>query len=234
MKSKILLLLFVVACLSSCQKDGALLDIKQNLSSQNISASSGIVNQGTANTPATPQYLVLQLAGSGNSTDGTMIVFKPTASTAYVNSEDAIYFQGMGSVSLSSFSSDNIPLAINVLPLPKTSLTINLNVNALTDGIYKLNMASMSALPKIFEIWLMDGYKRDSLDYRNNTTYAFNIYTSDVATYGGQRFSLVIRQNPALGIHLLNFTAAKATAGAQVTWLVENEVDYTVFTVQRS
>ena len=107
-------------------------------------------------------------------------------------------------------------------------------VNAKTDGIYKLNMISINAIPGIFEIWLMDNYKKDSLDFRNNSSYAFNIYTADTTSYGSKRFSLVVRENPALGIHLLNFTAAEATGGTQVTWLTENESNYTSFTVQRS
>src|SRR5580698_6142554 len=35
-------------------------------------------------------------------------------------------------------------------------------------------------------------------------------------------------------VHLLNFTALKATSGNQVTWTTENEADYTGFSVERS
>jgi hypothetical protein len=44
----------------------------------------------------------------------------------------------------------------------------------------------------------------------------------------------VIRQNPALGLHLLSFTATKAVAGSQIVWKTENEQNYTNFTVERS
>ncbi|MEO6976812.1 MAG: T9SS type A sorting domain-containing protein, partial [Mucilaginibacter sp.] len=37
-----------------------------------------------------------------------------------------------------------------------------------------------------------------------------------------------------LGIHLLDFRAAKATGGVQLTWKVENEENYTNFTIERS
>jgi len=80
----------------------------------------------------------------------------------------------------------------------------------------------------------MDTFKNDSLDFRANPSYSFNIYMAYGTSYGSGRFSLVVRQNPALGIHLLNFTAVKATGGAQIGWLVENEANYTNFTVQRS
>jgi hypothetical protein len=45
---------------------------------------------------------------------------------------------------------------------------------------------------------------------------------------------VIIREDPALGVHLLDFAAAKATGGAQLTWKTENEADYTNFTIERS
>ncbi|MDB4904312.1 MAG: hypothetical protein JWQ63_3593 [Mucilaginibacter sp.] len=233
MKQKIFVLLFAFSAisLSSCVKDSI-------SDSPNPNALPGIVNQNTqttsTQTTATSQYLGLQLAQNAINTDATIINFVSGANTAYDKNEDAIYFQGSGMVSLSSLSSDYVALSINALPLPKTSLTIGLVVNAQTDGIYKLNKTALKAIPKIFEIWLMDNYAKDSLDFRSNSTYAFNIYMSDATSYGNQRFSIVVRQNPALGIHLLNFTATKVSGGAQIDWLTENEVDYTGFSVQRS
>jgi hypothetical protein len=233
MKNKFTLLLFAFATisLSSCVKDSI-------VDSPNPGALPGIVSpnaQTTNNQPTnTFEYINLQLAQDAVNTDAILINFKQGSSTAYDKNEDGIYFQGFGNVSLTSLSSDNAALSINTLPLPRTSLTIDLAVNAKTDGIYKLNMKAIKAIPAIFEIWLMDKYTKDSLDFRSNTTYAFNIYISDVTSYGNKRFSLVVRQNPALGIHLLNFSATKVPGGAQIAWLTENEVDYTSFSVQRS
>ena len=233
MKNFFTLLLFVFGAifLSSCVKNSI-------AESPNPSALPGIVTPNTpaTNTPTTNtlEYMRIQLVQDAVNTDAILIDFKPGSSTAYDKNEDAIYFQGFGNLSMASLSNDNVALSINTLPLPKTSLTIGLAVNAKTGGIYKLNMIDIKAIPKIFEIWLMDNYTKDSLDFRNNSSYAFNIYTSDATSYGRQRFSLVVRQNPALGIHLLNFTATATNGGAQIAWLTENEADYTSFTVQRS
>lgn len=180
------------------------------------------------------QYLRLQLAKDSVNTDDVLVRFAHNASTAYTPNLDAPTKQGSGKVSLSSLSNDHISLAINVQPLPKTSGTIGLTVNAIADGIYTLNMKNITGIPQLFDIWLMDRYKKDSLDMRHNTTYAFNLYKADTNSYGSARFQLVIRQNPALGVHLLNFTAAKATNGAQLIWKTENEENYTNFTVERS
>jgi hypothetical protein len=183
----------------------------------------------------TDQHLRLQLAKDSINTDDIYIGFDPAASSKYVFNQDGPYKPGNGKVSLSSISSDNVALAINRLPLPKLiKTTIRLNVNATADGVYKLNMTEVIAVPQLFEIWLMDAYKKDSLDMRHNATYAFSLYKADTNSFGSNRFSLGIRQNPALGVHLLNFTAIKTPSGAQATWQTENEQNCTNFTVERS
>ncbi|HTD40811.1 MAG TPA: T9SS type A sorting domain-containing protein, partial [Mucilaginibacter sp.] len=180
------------------------------------------------------QYLRLQLAKDSVNTDDILLRFTANSSTAYVPDQDAPYKLGYGAVSLSSLSSDHISLAIKVQSLPKTSETISLTVNAKANGIYTLNMKNIVDIPPLFDIWLMDAYKMDSLDMRHNTTYAFNLYKADTNSYGSHRFSLVIRQNPAWALHLLDFTAAKLAGGTQIVWKTENEENYTNFTVERS
>jgi sugar lactone lactonase YvrE len=179
------------------------------------------------------QHLRLQLAQDTINKDDIYIGFNSTATKNYVFNEDADYKTGSGVLSLASISGDHVPLAINRLPLKKTD-TIPLKVNAAATGLYKLNMTELQAIPMLYDIWLMDAYKKDSLDMRHNATYAFNIITADTNTFGSKRFSLVIRQNQALGLHLLDFAASKAATGAQIIWKTENEQNYTNFTVERS
>ncbi|MEO6633399.1 MAG: T9SS type A sorting domain-containing protein, partial [Mucilaginibacter sp.] len=107
-------------------------------------------------------------------------------------------------------------------------------VDATNSGRLTLQRTQLDSLPKIYELWLMDRYRKDSLDIRNNNSYVFDINKADTGSYGNNRFAIVVRQNPALGLHLLNFTATKATDGAQTAWKTENEENYTNFTVERS
>jgi hypothetical protein len=179
-------------------------------------------------------YLRVQLAKDSINTDDVYVSFNPAAKTEYAPDVDAAYKTGSGKVSLSSLSSDNMAMAIYKLPFPTQSQTIKLNVNAASDGIYKLNLTELQAIPSLYEIWLMDNHKKDSLDLRHNSTYNFNLALTDTTTYGANRFSLVIRQNPALGLHLLNFTAVRALGGVQINWQTENEQNTTNFTVERS
>jgi hypothetical protein len=187
--------------------------------------------------PVVP-YLRLQLYKDAINNDDTYIGFGPGFSTKYVVNEDARYMHGQGEESLCSFSSDNVPLAINKLPFPgQQSLTIGLKVGVTADGAYSLNMTQEVDIPQAYEVWLMDAFKKDSLDMKATKTYDFNVIRADTNTYGSKRFSLVIRQapaSPALMVHLLTFTAQKANNGAQIDWTTSDEQNNTNFTVERS
>jgi len=183
------------------------------------------------------QHLRLEMAKDEINTDDILINFNNNIKNLeYSDNGDAVYKLGSGAVSLASISSDKVNLAISAIPLPKQSESVGLNVNATANGIYSLNMKDVTGIPQLYDIWLMDAYKKDSLDMRHNKTYSFNIYKSDSTSFGSKRFSLVIRQNPAYMYRLLNFTANKVqdAAQVQVVWKTENEEDYTGFTVERS
>ncbi len=243
------LLLVALAYLSSCQKNGVLPAVKPQDPSELLNNQLPGLNhdtvgvnqttpppafQGTVTNLIQGGYLKLQLFQNQTNTDNIIIAFDSKASPAYVIGEDAPTLQGFGQVSLSSLSSDHIPLAINTTPLPPTSCTIGLKVNAQTDGTYQLNMTSIAGLPSIFQIWLKDNFKKDSLDFRSNSSYVFDLLKADTNTYGSNRFSLVIRQDWSMEVHLLNFKATKTTAGAKIDWQVENELNYTGFSIERS
>ncbi|MDB5132595.1 MAG: hypothetical protein JWR02_2344 [Mucilaginibacter sp.] len=185
--------------------------------------------------PAREQHLNIQLVKDSVNTDEIYIGFNSAASAKYIFNEDAPYKTGMAQLSLTSMSSDNIPLTINKVPFPTLkSDTIPINVMVSSNGTYTLNGSQVSSLPDIYEVWLMDNRTRDSLDMRQNSVYAFNVNLGDTTTYGSHRFSLIIRQNHARQMHLLDFTAANAIAGVEVSWKTENEQGYTTFTVERS
>jgi sugar lactone lactonase YvrE len=177
--------------------------------------------------------LELKMSADSIHTEETILSFDPKSSSKYVFNEDAPHRAGVGIVGISSMSSDNMKMAINTQPL-QANMTIPLNVNATVSGLYNINMNQLAPLPSIYEVWLKDAYKKDSLDIKDNPVYNFDINISDTTTYGSNRFSLVIRENPALMVHLLSFDATKAVAGVKVVWTTENEQNYTNFTVERS
>ena len=182
-------------------------------------------------------YLRLQLFKDTINNEDILIKFLSQASPNYSFNEDAKFLEGFGEVHMSSLSADSVQLAINTLPLPAQKPdVIRLFVSAEKSGLYRLNMIEMAGIPELYEVWLIDSYKKDSLNMRTNKTYAFNIKLSDTASYGVNRFKLVIRQSAAYAYRLLNFNAV-ATASAKkslLTWQTANEGNYIRFTAQRS
>jgi hypothetical protein len=128
-----------------------------------------------------------------------------------------------------------VRLTINNLPLPgQAGHEIKLFVTAGKSGTYTLKKTALEAIPQAYEVWLMDKYKKDSLNLRNSTNYAFDINLADTASFGNSRFAVVVRQSKASNLQLLSFTGAKTAKGSQVAWATRNEENYTHFTVERS
>jgi hypothetical protein len=192
---------------------------------------------GTPNAQvAGTQFMRLKLTIDSLNYDDIALIFNASASPKYDYHEDAAFLPGNGALEgLSSFSEDSVRLAINSLPLPGlTPRVIKLDVQAYLEGTFSLDRTALGAIPKLFDIWLMDANKKDSLDMRNNSSYVFDVTASDTTSYGPNRFQLVIRQNPALMVHLLNFTGVKKNDASQIVWVTENEENYTNFAVERS
>jgi len=182
-------------------------------------------------------YIRLNLITDSTNYSDVVVGFNPASSTKFNPLEDSRFVSGFGNLeSISAFSSDSITTAAKWLPFPKNNLNqvTRLQVNGSASGQYTISRTELNQIPSLYEIWLMDHYKKDSLDIRNNTTYVFDINLTDTASYGSNRFSVVVREDPALMVHLLNFTANKITGGSQIVWITENEANYTNFTVERS
>jgi len=168
--------------------------------------------------------------------DDIAIGFNASASTIYNNQIDSKYMEGINAAEgLSSLSSDNVQLSVNIVPLPnQNSLVIRLDIEAANSGAFTLERTELDSIPAVYDIWLVDKFAKDSLDLRTGTSYAFNVDKSNDATFGSNRFQVVIRQNPGLGMHLLSFEAIKNAAAAELTWKTENEQNATTFAAERS
>lgn len=180
--------------------------------------------------------LRIRLSKDSISTDEIVVCLNDKASTSFFNTEDAEDMGGISAeVSLSVISSDSIKLAISRIPFPKKSPQIvSLFADATATGSYKLNIIQLSNLPAIYDIWLKDNFKHDSLILKAASVYSFTIDKTKPATFGNNRFQLVIRQNPQMALKLLNFEATKAIDGSLISWKVKNEFNYTTFYVERS
>lgn len=191
------LLLTSCILITACKKNGVEPAVQPTQVAQTKGAVSSISTQGTTTDTVGDNvkgFLRLQLTKDSINSDNIIIAFDPSAKATYVGGEDAPTLQGFGVVSLSSLSSDGIPLAINSLPLTNKGLKIGLKVYARNDGIYSLDMKTIKNIPDMYDIWLIDSYKNDSLQYRTYSKYNFNVITKDTASFGSHRFKLAIRK----------------------------------------
>jgi hypothetical protein len=185
--------------------------------------------------PAIP-LLRIRLVKDAYNYDEIAIGFDAETTTVYNNRLDSRYMEGINAYEgLSSLSADSVQLSVNIVPLPHLGpLVIRLDVEAAASGTFTLERTELDSIPAIYDIWLMDKFGKDSLDLRAATSYVFNVDKKNGATFGSNRFQVVIRQNPSLGMHLLSFEAIKASPTTQLSWKTENEENTTVFTVERS
>jgi hypothetical protein len=200
--------------------------------SAKVSAQPGTLLLNVA-TPPVDRHIRLQLEKDSINKDETVIIFNSAAKPVYNEDEDVVYLKGSGPISLSNLSADNFNLTINSIPFQNTKQVIPLNVAATSSGVYKINATEIANIPDMFDVWLMDSYKKDSLDIKHNPTYSFNI-TSDAASAGANRFKLVITLNPLKTLHLLNFTGEKTGREIKLSWAVENEGNSTKYVLERS
>ena len=182
-------------------------------------------------------YLRLKLETDTVNYSDMVIGFNPNSNMRYNPEEDSKYLPGLGGSKqgIAAISSDSVKTAAKWLAYPNSQgQVIKLSVNVSASGTYTIKRTDFKEIPSLYDIWLMDKYKKDSLDITHNTNYTFDVNLANTDTWGDNRFTVVIRQDPASGLHLLSFTAAKAGTSAQVNWKVENEENFTNFEVERS
>jgi hypothetical protein len=122
-----------------------------------------------------------------------------------------------------------------MLPLPnQTPDVIRLNIQAENSGSITLKRTELDSLPKIYNLWLVDNYKKDSIDLRVDSNYIFTINKSDTATFGAWRFKVVVTKTQAPALKLVDFNAVKSANSADLTWTTQNEGNDTHFAVERS
>jgi lipopolysaccharide export system protein LptA len=177
--------------------------------------------------------LYLKLQKDSVHYDYTGIYFGTNWSDAFENG-DATYFNG-NSINMASLSSDGKMLAVNHLHTYTNDNRVRLYTNALLGGDYTLKIEGIRNIDTTYDIYLVDHYKKDSVNIRQTGAYAFNILKTDTASFGANRFELAIHRNPAYAYQLLSFTAQQIAHSPHValTWKTKNELNNN-FTVERS
>jgi hypothetical protein len=147
---------------------------------------------------------------------------------------DARYLTGpTATVNMASLSADGVETAVNLLPDYHKGSRTKLKVSATASGLYYIKMEGIRNIDTLYDIYLIDNFKKDSLDIRRYGAYAFNLIKTDTTTFGVNRFVLSIRRKPMPAFVLANFTGNKVTEGVQLNWKTFNESNYTGFTLEK-
>jgi hypothetical protein len=181
-----------------------------------------------------PGIIQLRVGSDSTHLDNIGVFFQDGWTAKYNADEDGVDLDGLAAtVFLSSYSSDSVRIALNKLPRITADKTIvPLFMSANTGGLFTFKKLNIANIPSYYTVWLKDNFRKDSLDITHNSTYSFNVDKSVPASFGRNRFQLMILKTP-VNYHLLDFAAKKETSGIKVTWKVDNEGDYTGFEVEK-
>src|SRR6202012_3155107 len=164
----------------------------------------GVFMSKTPVTQASKQYLRFEMSADSIHREAILVWFDDKAKTNFEPTSDGLYMLGDNTVSLSSLSSDHIRLSIDKQPFPKAERrVIALNASATESGAYHFNMKQIVGIPGLYDVWLHDEYKKDSVNLRKTSKVDFSIDKKDSSSFGNKRFNLIISQNPDSAYRLL-------------------------------
>ncbi len=145
---------------------------------------------------------------------------------------DALDLDGLGlKIFLSSYTTDGARVGINTLNNYISGKKIKIYVKATLDGTYNLQISDITNIDQsLMNVYLVDNFKKDSVDLVANPVYSFSIVNADTTTYGANRFALSIQRKP---YQLLSFNAAKSKNNITVNWQTKFEGDFTGFGLQK-
>jgi hypothetical protein len=212
---------------------GKTLTFKEREKAANVQLTGPALLMGLPKNEQTLTGLYMKMEQDSLSYDYCGIYFRSDWSGKYENG-DAIDFDGLApTVYMSSFTSDGVRTAVNHMPDYTKGSRVRLYANANTSGTYHLKIEGIRNIDSLYDIYLIDHYKKDSLDIRRYGSYAFDIAKADTSTFGGNRFELAIRHRPLPPYRLNLFTAQKANGGIKISWATGNEGNFTGFVLEK-
>ncbi len=196
------------------------------------------LKQAKASKETEPQSIRLKMVNQvdSNATDDIVIGFSSQANDNFDQMEDAFDMGGNGTTFLSSFSKDNIKLAINKYAAITNDTKIKLSVISTVSGDFNLIANDLKTLDPKFETYLIDNYKVDTIKLSTQDTYAFKIDRKMPSTYTESRFELAFknRNDTVLPIELVSFTAKADNNTALLKWQTASESNNKKFIISRS
>ncbi|MDB5119448.1 MAG: hypothetical protein JWN56_666 [Sphingobacteriales bacterium] len=164
----------------------------------------------------------------------TLLTFKAKTNDNFTE-EDVSYLTGPDQrIFMYSLTADGISCAINEMGSLENVKSVKLFAEGGNTGKYQLQFEGIHTISSRYHVFLKDAYTKDSVEITTQSNYSFNIDRNLKATYGLDRFSLVIHKSVIGDYKLISFQADPTTIGHQLNWNTENESDVVSFELQRS
>ena len=166
----------------------------------------------------------------------TLLSFKDDGNNSFTNDDVAYLPAPSQVVFMYSTTPEGAPCVINNMGKLETVPPIKLYAEGGVTGIYQMKFSGMESIDSYYRIFLKDSFTKDSLEITANPNYTFNINKANAATFGANRFSLVVYHSIPGVYQLVKFTGEKPaqSAGVVLNWETKNESDVITFNVERS
>ncbi|MBK0382122.1 T9SS type A sorting domain-containing protein [Pedobacter sp. SD-b] len=151
---------------------------------------------------------------------------------AEANENDSKYFPGFD-VSLSTLSSDNKPMAINLMPAVENVDDMKLSVSAKQYGDMSLTFTEVD-FGDSKELWLQDNYLNTLTQITQGSVYNFSIVKTVATSYGDNRFKLLFKPPTTLPVKLLTFEVNKNNNGVGLNFTTSKETNNKGFDIERA
>lgn len=139
-----------------------------------------------------------------------------------------------GTVNIAAYGSDSIRLAASARPLTTLNDTIRLDVSG-SNGSYTFTFINPSYIDVLDEVYLIDNHLSQVVNLKQTNQYVFSIASSTPATFGANRFMIVVANANPVPVSLAVFNA-KVVGQKQVAldWVTVSELNSSKFEVEHS
>ncbi|WP_183577995.1 DUF2341 domain-containing protein [Mucilaginibacter sp. X5P1] len=180
-------------------------------------------------------YIRLRMIQDSSHSDLAYIRFNKNYKAVFDSTEDIGDFNADGqTVFFGSMTSDSVEVDVNSMPTAQKKLSFYLSTNASTSGNYTIKKLDLVGIVEVYDVWLVDHYKNDTVNMRTVDSTTFAIDKTNPLTYGNSRFEVAIIQKELPPYQLISFTGKRVLLNNQLTWKTKNEYFYTTFDLQKS
>ncbi|OAQ38619.1 hypothetical protein A5893_14500 [Pedobacter psychrophilus] len=161
----------------------------------------------------------------------TVVLFD-TRFISLSDENDSKYFPGFD-VSLATMSSDNKPMAINLMPDIDQVEDLRVSVSGKQFGNMSLSFSEVG-FGDSKELWLQDNYLNTLTPIIQGSVYNFNTIKTIATSFGDKRFKLLFQPPTTLPIKLVSFDAKKNNNGVDLQWTTSEEKNNKGFEIERA